>query len=413
MNNNFEAIKSLISLLVKKAGFDLDKNYSEVELEKTKSSIEELTYEKNNSNNKKAISNIIDNLRVRQANWENNAEIVGKSLIEAYQSGKDYQSIKARIELLGSLAVKGTENLGVGSIYSKLTELEKKYEELNTKIETNDYKNLNEKEMDERYKTYLENKITSFEVEVENLNKELESLRDIELKDVNIVNKIKEYIDKMDSDLERINKALSISVNSDISFEVFERLENAKEELEVKSTKDKETLSKAESMLDNVRKNRININERKSLIENEIDKLNGKLTNVKIKLDENDYTNQIEKIIDVNELERVRLELESLNNKKDVVYVDAIKVKEELIKEWNTSSGRTEAEQKKENPEFESNVDNTVVINNKNSEKVESEEKNVDNEEVVNTENEKEEEKDKVVEVEKEKKHKRIELDWW
>lgn len=412
MNNNFEAIKSLISLLVKKAGFDLDKNYSEVELEKTKSSIEELTYEKNNSNNKKAISNIIDNLRVRQANWENNAEIVGKSLIEAYQSGKDYQSIKARIELLGSLAVKGTENLGVGSIYSKLTELEKKYEELNTKIETNDYKNLNEKEMDERYKTYLENKITSFEVEVENLNKELESLRDIELKDVNIVNKIKEYIDKMDSDLERINKALSTSVNSDISFEVFERLENAKEELEVKSTKDKETLSKAESMLDNVRKNRININERKSLIENEIDKLNGKLTNVRIKLDENDYTNQIEKIIDVNELERVRLELESLKNKKDVVYVDAVKVKEELIKEWNTSSGKTKAEQKKENPEFESDVDNTVVINNENSEKVESEEKNVDNEEVVNTENEKEEEKDKVVEVEKEKKHKRIELDW-
>lgn len=412
MNNNFEAIKSLISLLVKKAGFDLDKNYSEVELEKTKSSIEELTYEKNNSNNKKAISNIIDNLRVRQANWENNAEIVGKSLIEAYQSGKDYQSIKARIELLGSLAVKGTENLGVGSIYSKLTELEKKYEELNTKIETNDYKNLNEKEMDERYKTYLENKITSFEVEVENLNKELESLRDIELKDVNIVNKIKEYIDKMDSDLERINKALSTSVNSDISFEVFERLENAKEELEAKSTKDKETLSKAESMLDNVRKNRININERKSLIENEIDKLNGKLTNVKIKLDENDYTNQIEKIIDVNELERVRLELESLRNKKDVVYVDAVKVKEELIKEWNTSSGKTKAEQKEKNPEFESDVDNTVVINNENSEKVESEEKNVDNEEVVNTENEKEEEKDKVVEVEKEKKHKRIELDW-
>lgn len=166
-------------------------------------------------------------------------------------------------------------------------------------------------------------------------------------------------------------------------------------------------------MLDNVRKNRININERKGLIENEIDKLNGKLTNVRIKLDENDYTNQIEKIIDINELERVRLELESLKNKKDVVYVDAVKVKEELIKEWNTSSGKTKAEQKEENPEFESDVDNTVVINNENSEKVESEEKNVDIEEVVNTENKKEEEKDKVVEVEKEKKHKRIELDWW
>ena len=36
MNNNFEAIKSLVSLLVKKAGFDINSNYSEEELAKTK-----------------------------------------------------------------------------------------------------------------------------------------------------------------------------------------------------------------------------------------------------------------------------------------------------------------------------------------------------------------------------------------
>ena len=39
MNNNFEAIKSLVSLLVKKSGFDIDKNYSEEELAKTKENI--------------------------------------------------------------------------------------------------------------------------------------------------------------------------------------------------------------------------------------------------------------------------------------------------------------------------------------------------------------------------------------
>ena len=39
MNNNFEAIKSLVSLLVKKAGFDINSNYSEEELAKTKESI--------------------------------------------------------------------------------------------------------------------------------------------------------------------------------------------------------------------------------------------------------------------------------------------------------------------------------------------------------------------------------------
>ena len=75
VNNNFEVVKSLIGLLVKKAGFDLDKNYSEIELEKTKNNIKELTLERNNSNNKETLSNIIENLKVREATFENNAEI--------------------------------------------------------------------------------------------------------------------------------------------------------------------------------------------------------------------------------------------------------------------------------------------------------------------------------------------------
>ena len=126
MNNNFEAIKSLVSLLVKKAGFDINSNYSEEELAKTKESIKKLQSEKEGSNNQKTLSKIIDALKLRQANWENNAEIVGKSLLNAYKEGKEYTSVKARIELLGNLASKGTENLSAGNLYTRLNELESK-----------------------------------------------------------------------------------------------------------------------------------------------------------------------------------------------------------------------------------------------------------------------------------------------
>ena len=272
MNNNFEAIKSLVSLLVKKSGFDIDKNYSEEELAKTKENIQKLQSEKESSNNQKTLGKIIDTLKLRQANWENNAEIVGKSLLNAYKEGKDYSQVKARIELLGNLAYKGTENLSAGNLYSKLSELESKYNELNNKIDTYEYKNTEEREMDEKYKSYLDNKISSLNDEIKIVNKELDELRDIELKDVTIVNKIKEYIDKLDNDLARIDRILNESANMDISFEVYERLESAKEELESKQIRNKDTLEKAEKMLENVRINRTNSNSKKEILEEELDK---------------------------------------------------------------------------------------------------------------------------------------------
>ena len=99
MNTSHEAVVSLIELLVKKAGFDLSKNYSEIELQKTKDSITSLMKERNSSTNKKELASFIENLKVRQANWENNAEMVGRSLLKAYEEGKDYNSVKMRIEL--------------------------------------------------------------------------------------------------------------------------------------------------------------------------------------------------------------------------------------------------------------------------------------------------------------------------
>lgn len=420
MNNNFEAIKSLVSLLVKKSGFDIDKNYSEEELAKTKENIQKLQSEKESSNNQKTLGKIIDTLKLRQANWENNAEIVGKSLLNAYKEGKDYSQVKARIELLGNLAYKGTENLSAGNLYSKLSELESKYNELNNKIDTYEYKNTEEREMDEKYKSYLDNKISSLNDEIKIVNKELDELRDIELKDVTIVNKIKEYIDKLDNDLARIDRILNESANMDISFEVYERLEGAKEELESKQIRNKDTLEKAEKMLENVRINRTNSNSKKEILEEELDKCTTKKNNISTKLKEDNYINTTERIIDINEKEKIRVELDYLNNKKDVIYVDAIKVKDELIREWSTKKENFVEKTNNYKEEIikeqeEKNVDKVEVVNNK---PVIEENEILRNEELILEEKpeykEIEEEKETKKEMisEEKKNNNRIELDW-
>lgn len=420
MNNNFEAIKSLVSLLVKKSGFDIDKNYSEEELAKTKENIQKLQSEKESSNNQKTLGKIIDTLKLRQANWENNAEIVGKSLLNAYKEGKDYSQVKARIELLGNLAYKGTENLSAGNLYSKLSELESKYNELNNKIDTYEYKNTEEREMDEKYKSYLDNKISSLNDEIKIVNKELDELRDIELKDVTIVNKIKEYIDKLDNDLARIDRILNESANMDISFEVYERLESAKEELESKQIRNKDTLEKAEKMLENVRINRTNSNSKKEILEEELDKCTTKKNNISTKLKEDNYINTTERIIDINEKEKIRVELDYLKNKKDVIYVDAIKVKDELIREWSTKkenfvekTNNYKEETIKE--QEEKNVDKVEVVNNR---PVIEENEILRNEELILEEKpeykeiEEEKETKKEITSEEKKNNNRIELDW-
>lgn len=419
MNNNFEAIKSLVSLLVKKSGFDIDKNYSEEELAKTKENIQKLQSEKESSNNQKTLGKIIDTLKLRQANWENNAEIVGKSLLNAYKEGKDYSQVKARIELLGNLAYKGTENLSAGNLYSKLSELESKYNELNNKIDTYEYKNTEEREMDEKYKSYLDNKISSLNDEIKIVNKELDELRDIELKDVTIVNKIKEYIDKLDNDLARIDRILNESANMDISFEVYERLESAKEELESKQIRNKDTLEKAEKMLENVRINRTNSNSKKEILEEELDKCTTKKNNISTKLKEDNYINTTERIIDINEKEKIRVELDYLNNKKDVIYVDAIKVKDELIREWSTKKENFVERTNNYKEEIikeqeEKNVDKVEVVNNK---PVIEENEILRNEELILEEKPEykeieEKETKKEITSEEKKNNNRIELDW-
>lgn len=334
MNTSHEAVVSLIELLVKKAGFDLSSNYSEIELQKTKDSISTLIKEKNTSTNKKELASLIENLKVRQANWENNAEMVGKSLLKAYEEGKDYNSVKMRIELLANLALKGTDNISVGGVYDRVKSLDSDYKTLLEKIDNTDYSNIEEKEMDARYKTYLENRLSTIDTEVETLARELDSLREVEIKDVGIVSKIKEYITKLSSDKEKIDKAVSSSISSNIAFDVWERLETAKNNTNEKLDKAKDLLEKTEKTLADVKKNQEVIKDRKTSLETEKTRCNTKLNSINAKIEENAYENTTERMIDVNNSEMMKLELEQLNNKKDVIYVDVGKVKEELIREW-------------------------------------------------------------------------------
>ena len=337
MNTNREVIFSLVGLLVKKAGFDVNKNEAEVELNKTKETLEKLSKEKTTLNDKKNVNTLIENLKVRKAFWENNAEVIGRSLLEAYNEGENYNHVKNKIEALAALATEGTKNLEFGYTYSRSIELERQLKEIEEKVNNSDYINHDEKEMDEKYKSYLENKIKTLDEELSSIEKELDNLRDIETKDVNIVNKIRDYNESLSNNLNKLKEVSNSTIHTDIAFDIWEKLETTKSDLEEKLEKSVDALEKTESLLSEVRKNRMSLNNRKDVLSAERTRCSSKLTSISKSLEKDDYVNVTEKIMDLSNLEMVRLELESLKNKKEVIYVDANKVKEELIKEWENA----------------------------------------------------------------------------
>ena len=423
MNTNRETIYSLISLLVKKAGFDVNKNEAEEELKKTKENLERLSKGKTTLNDKKNINKIIEELKVRESFWENNAEVIGRSLLKEYNDGANYHHVKSKIETLVSLANKGTQNLEFSYTYSRTLELEKEYKELNDKVKTKDYINHEEKEMDTKYQVYLENKINTLEEELVSIDKELDSLRDIETKDVNIVNKIRDYNESLNNNLEKLKDASANTIHTDIAFDIWEKLETTKSDLEEKLEKSVEALEKTEGLLAEVRKNRIGLNNRKDVLGAEKTRCSSKLSNIKKALEEDDYVNEAEKIVDLSHLELARLELEALKNKKEVIYVDANKVKEELIKEWENAPKDRSA--KKETVEKTTESEKVSYTNEEAPEET-IEESHAEEEskiEEVNTKEDLEktqidlssvdieEENDKTVEIKIEKKNK-FDLEW-
>ena len=367
MNTNYEAVKCLIEILVKKAGYDVNKNYSENELKKTKETISKL--EKDKDIEKPTKNEIISNLKIRQANWENNAEVVGKSLLECYKNNKSYMDVRAKVEFLSNLAKKDEEEKNGESlmryVYSKLKKLENEYNELNLKIESNDYVNQEEKDLDAKLKDYLINSNDNFTNEISLCDDELERLKDVECKEQSIKDRLNGYVVNVKKDVELLDKLKKNSLDKGITLEVWEKIEDIELGIKEKLEKVLKTLKKIDKVLEEVKENRERCNSKKAFLNSEIDKNNNKLTRINDRLNSYDYLDYTSKIKDLNKKELIRIELNELKNKKDVIYVNVDMVKAELIKEWSKISGTGEREpqviEKEEIKDVEKKVETPII----------------------------------------------------
>ena len=367
MDTNYEAVKCLIEILVKKAGYDVNKNYSENELKKTKETISKL--EKDKDIEKPTKNEIISNLKIRQANWENNAEVVGKSLLECYKNNKSYMDVRAKVEFLSNLAKKDEEEKNGESlmsyVYSKLKKLENEYNELNLKIESNDYVNQEEKDLDAKLKDYLINSNDNFTNEISLCDDELERLKDVECKEQSIKDRLNGYVVNVKKDVELLDKLKKNSLDKGITLEVWEKIEDIELGIKEKLEKVLKTLKKIDKVLEEVKENRERCNSKKAFLNSEIDKNNNKLTRINNRLNSYDYLDYTSKIKDLNKKELIRIELNELKNKKDVIYVNVDMVKAELIKEWSKISGTGEREpqviEKEEIKEVEKKVETPII----------------------------------------------------
>ena len=272
---------------------------------------------------------------------------------------------------------------------------------LKNKIDTNDYINDDEKEMDKKYQLYLENKIKNIDTEIDNTLNEIKNFEEIEEKDTAIINKINEYNDGLSCNLKVLDDISEENINSEITFDVWERLEMTRSTIEEKLDRSKDLLLKTENKLEKIKDNINHLNETIGLLEEDKKKCNNKLKNVNNKLEKNDYINITQKMLDISSYEMIKIEIESLKNKKDVIYVDADKVKQELQREWNNLTN-----EKYENPK---ELINKKIVK---IEKIIKEEPKA----VIDEESIPVEENEKVIEIPKkeneEVKKNKYELDW-
>lgn len=346
MDTGYEAIKNLIGILVKKSGYDLDENYSESELKKTRDNI--VKVENNPDLDKKVKNEFLSALKIRRSTLENNAESVGKSLLKCYEDKKTYSVVKGKIDYLVNLAKKDEISHDgqtlVSYVYCELRNLENQYEELSLKINNSNYINKEEKDLDVKLRDYLTNSIDNCNNEISLCDEELNRLKDIEHKEELIKSKLDDHVKKIKSDVEAIEKLKKKSLDKSISMEVWEKVEDVEINVNKKLNRVMQTLNKAEASLNEIHQNKNRCNNKKIVLLKEIEKNNKKLTSINERLLADDYIDYTAKVKDINLKELLKININELKNKKDVIYVNVDKVKEELIKEWskNIDDGGTE-----------------------------------------------------------------------
>ena len=322
--------------------------------------------------------------------------------------------VRAKVEFLSNLAKKDEESKNGQSlmtyVYSKLKELENEYNELNLKIESNDYINQEEKDLDVKLKEYLINSIDNYSNEISLCDNELERLKDVEHKELMIKERLNAYIANVKKDVELLDKLKRNSLDKGITLEVWEKIEDI--ELNIKSKLEKvlSVLKKTDNVLNEVNENRERCNNKKTIVSKEIERSNSKLNRINEKLNNDDYLDYTRKIKDLNKKELIRIELNELKNKKDVIYINVDMVKEELIREWSKNSSDNSP------IEFKPKKSDDIIAEN-----IVEDEKDKENEITVNKPLVKEdsineiESKKEIVELEEKedkKESNKIELDW-
>ena len=335
MDTNYEAIRSLIEILVKKAGYDINSSYSENELSKTKETINKLEQDSELENTIK--DELLANLKIRRANWENNAEVIGKALLNCYKEKKSFSEVRGKIEYLSKIAKneeeKNSQSL-MSYIYNRIKQLDEHLKDLKIKIEENNYINNEEKELDIRIKEYLINAVDRENNKITLIDKELERIKDEQHKEQAIKDKLNNYVTNVKKDVEILDKLKKSSLNKGITLEIWEKIENIELNIKEKLEKVLKLIKHNEEVLKELESNKLKCENKKTMLANSIEKNNKKLEQITDKINENDYVDYASKINDINQKELINIELNELNNKKDVIYVNVDKVKEELIKEW-------------------------------------------------------------------------------
>ena len=335
MDTNYEAIRSLIEILVKKAGYDINSSYSENELSKTKETINKLEQDSELENTIK--DELLANLKIRRANWENNAEVIGKSLLNCYKEKKSFSEVRGKIEYLSKIAKneeeKNSQSL-MSYIYNRIKQLDEHLKDLKIKIEENNYINDEEKELDKKLQEYLINAVDRENNKLTLIDKELERIKDEQHKEQAIKDKLNNYVTNVKKDIEILDKLKKSSLNKGITLEIWEKIENIELNIKEKLEKVLKLIKHNEEVLKELESNKLKCENKKTMLANSIEKNNKKLEQITDKINENDYVDYASKINDINQKELINIELNELNNKKDVIYVNVDKVKEELIKEW-------------------------------------------------------------------------------
>ncbi len=342
MDTNYETIRSLVELLVKKAGFDLSANLGEEELEKTKSYIFEfekkLTEAKEDE--KEEFKEAINNFKKIEENWENNAEILGKSILNAYKEKKSFKEIETDLNKLVELALGDKEETIneslMSHIYDTIRILEEKQESVEESLINQDYSDNRSKELDEQTINYLNNKIIEYEAELKHITGELDRIKNVETKDIGTISTIKVYLVNTEKNLERLEEVKQETINKKvINTDIWAKLEKAGLEMKKKYNNAKNTLEKFEALLEDMRKSKEEYIIRRDFIEEEIGKCKEHIEKIKSCINNNQYADYTNRALDESKKETIKSSLKELNNKKEVIYINVGEVKNEIIKEWS------------------------------------------------------------------------------